>query len=592
MANKTININVPVLARVEGEGALELKISNQHIDELRLRIYEPPRYFEKFLEGRDYYDLPDTVARICGICPVAYQMSAIHAIDAIFDIKATGWIREMRRLMYCGEWLQSHSLHIHMLAVPDFLGFNNVIEMAAVYPGEVNRGLRLQSLGNDLISLLGARSVHPLGVRTGGFYKAPATAAAHELLQRLKIALADAVDLVKWTTALELPDDNQDFTSVALRHTEEYPLNEGRLVSDKGLDIGIAEYQQHFKESHIPHSTALHSLLDGKPYLVGPLARLNINHDKLPAETLALVEQLNIRFPSNNMFHSIIARAIEIHFVIIEAIRILENYQKPESAFIDAPVKAGVGYGCTEAPRGILWHRYELDNAGKITSAIIIPPTSQNQARIEEDIKVSLESLGLDKNEDVLRLHAEKVIRNYDPCISCATHFLKLDLQRAEVHVTQAASLDKKAIRRIKVIGIGSPFGEDKLGWDIVDLLIQDTSRIWNSDRELTFHILDRPGPLLLEHLKNTDKVILVDAIHNTRHTHNLIRIGIDQLDQAGTLISSHGLGIKESLLLAKTLGQLPETIILGIEASIDMTTQEMESCKEKLIETIKQELD
>jgi len=252
MSKRTININVPVLARVEGEGALELKIHDQQIDELRLRIYEPPRYFEKFLEGRNYYDIPDAVAHICGICPVAYQMSAVHAIESIFHIETSSWTHAMRRVMYCGEWLQSHSLHIHMLAAPDFLGFSSIIEMAEQYAAEVRRGLMLQTLGNELIALFGGRSVHPVGVRTGGFYKAPSREHIGQILVRLRTALPAAEALVGWTASLDLPDDEQDFVCVALRHATEYPLNEGRIVSDHGLDIGIDEYEAHFREFQAP----------------------------------------------------------------------------------------------------------------------------------------------------------------------------------------------------------------------------------------------------------------------------------------------------------------------------------------------------
>ncbi|NNF96557.1 MAG: Ni/Fe hydrogenase subunit alpha, partial [Halobacteria archaeon] len=170
---RNISIKVPVLTRVEGEGALQLQIKNGVIQDLQLRIYEPPRLFEKLLEGREPNEVIDMVARICGICPVAYQMTAVQALESLFDVSVTPWVRAMRRVFYCGEWLQSHALHIHMLAAPDFLGYNNIIEMAADHPATVRRGLRLQSLGNDLITLFGARSVHPVGAQVGGFYHAP-----------------------------------------------------------------------------------------------------------------------------------------------------------------------------------------------------------------------------------------------------------------------------------------------------------------------------------------------------------------------------------------------------------------------------------
>jgi sulfhydrogenase subunit alpha len=426
---RRIAINVPALARVEGEGALDVVIENGAITDLKLRIYEPPRLFEKLLEGREYAEVPDMVARICGICPVAYQMSAAHAIESILGIEPGPWVRAMRRVFYCGEWIESHSLHIHLLAAPDFLGFTSITEMAKVYPNEVRRGLRLQALGNELIKLFGARSVHPVGAKVGGFHHAPAVEQVRVLCDKLRAALPEAVALVRWAASLKLPDEVQRFTSVALRHAAEYPMNEGHIVSDRGLDIAIDEFDRHFREHQVPHSTALHCLLDGEPYLVGPLARVNLNRDRFPDEVQAILTETGIPWPSGNMFHSIVARAVEIYYALGEAVRILDAYRMPDAPGVTSlTAVAGVGYGCTEAPRGLLWHRYELDGAGHIVSARIVPPTSQNQARIEENLHQALVMQGLDQAQEDLRFHCEQVIRNYDPCISCATHFLDLRL--------------------------------------------------------------------------------------------------------------------------------------------------------------------
>ncbi len=429
---RDITLTVPVLARVEGEAALSLVVRAGRIETLQLRIFEPPRLFEKFLEGRDYTEVPDMVARICGICPVAYQMSAVQAIEEIFGVEPTPWIRDMRRVFYCGEWLQSHSLHIHLLALPDFLGFGGAVDMAAKYPAEVRRGLRLQGLGNDIIRLFGARSVHPVGARVGGFHRSPAVSEVETLLGKLRSALPEAETLVRWIASLKLPQVGQDFVSVALRHPNDYPLYEGRLASDRGLDAPIADFEKRFAEHQVPHSTALHCLHDGRPYLVGPLARLNLNAERLPPATRALLKETGLRLPSRNLYHSIIARALEMHCAIVEAIRLLENYSMPESPYVETMPRAGVGYGATEAPRGLLWHRYELDESGKVKAARIVPPTSQNQARIEEDLRKALEAQGLDQPEEKLRWTSETVIRNYDPCISCATHFLDLRVERRE----------------------------------------------------------------------------------------------------------------------------------------------------------------
>ncbi|QDZ27107.1 Ni/Fe hydrogenase subunit alpha [Noviherbaspirillum sp. UKPF54] len=428
---REVSIRVPVLARVEGEGALEIDIRDGSIADLRLRIFEPPRFFEKFLEGRAYHEVPDMVARICGICPVAYQMSAVHALESIFGVDPGPWVRAMRRVMYCGEWIESHCLHIHLLAAPDFLGYGSVIEMARDYPDEVRRGLALQALGNDLIRMLGARSVHPVGVRVGGFHKAPDMETVTALRERIRAALPQAEALLAWTAGLPMQGGDQQFACVALRHASEYPMNEGRIVSDRGLDIGAGEYDRFFLERHIPHSTALHSLLQGQPYLVGPLARVNLNHDRLSPPVADALRAAPVRFPSHNPYHGIVARAAEVYDALWEALRLLDGYALPESPYAEVVPRAGVGFGCTEAPRGLLWHRYETNDDGSIRTSRIVPPTSQNQARIEQDLRLSLQAFGLEHSDDALRRLGEQVIRNYDPCISCATHFLKLDVRRA-----------------------------------------------------------------------------------------------------------------------------------------------------------------
>jgi len=577
MPTETIKINVPVLARVEGEGALDLTIENNQITDLKLRIYEPPRYFEKFLEGRNYYDVPDTVARICGICPVAYQMSATHALESIFGVEISPWLHAMRRLFYCGEWLQSHSLHIHLLAAPDFLGFNSVIEMSAKYGDEVRRGLKLQAIGNDLVTLFGARSVHPVGVKVGGFSHAPSLEETSPLLQRVTDAKQDAVDLIHWLDSLGLPDDKQDFVSVALQHDDEYPFNEGRLVSDNGLDIPISDFENHFKEMHVEQSTALHCLLDGKPYLVGPLARINLNAAQLPTEVRQVMRGLKTQFPSNNMFHSIIARAIEIYFALVEAERLLSNYEPTDQPCMDVTIKAGTGYGCTEAPRGILWHRYDVDADGCISKAVIVPPTSQNQPRIEQDLKDSLIHFGLDQPKADLQLHAEKVIRNYDPCISCATHFLDLKLVRDGISENTSTTFSHADLSATAIIGIGSPNSGDELGWQMIDRLSEKEKFVQHKQQGLTLLKLDRPGIALGEAISPYEHVLIIDALKPEETSQPFVCIHAEQLTPAPGNLSSHATGVPESIALLASLDQLPAQLaVIGIA-----------DCKDEFIEKI-----
>lgn len=430
MSKRKITIDVPSLARVEGEGALHLKIEQGVLQYLQFKIYEPPRFFEKFLEGRHYTEVPDVVARICGICPVAYQVSAVNALESLFEVELTPWVKQMRRLLYCGEWIQSHSLHVHLLALPDYFAEDSVLGLAAKYPEEVKRGFAIQEAGNRLIKFLGGRSVHPVGLQVGGFHKAPSREAAAELLEYIESVLPDAVAMAEWVAAVPLPDDKQDFNAVALT-SEDYPFEAGRLRSDSGLDLIESQYEDHFKEQQSPHSTALWSLLEDDDYLVGPLARLNLNVESLPPFLSELLAKLGNPFPSRNMFHSMLARAVEVCFALHQSAEILKQYQMPDSPSVPVNVKPGTGCGWSEAPRGLLWHRYEVDENGIILAAKIVPPTSQNQARIEKDLTQSLQKFGFERPDHELRLHSEKVIRNYDPCISCATHFLSLTTERS-----------------------------------------------------------------------------------------------------------------------------------------------------------------
>ena len=428
MKSKTIKVDY--LARVEGEGALYVKIKDNSVVDVKLKIFEPPRFFEAFLRGRNYSEAPDITARICGICPIAYQMSAVHAMEDAFGVKVDGQIRALRRLVYCGEWIESHTLHVYMLHAPDFLGYADAIQMAKEHPKVVQRGLQLKKIGNEIVSLLGGREIHPINVRVGGFYKVPSRQELVPLAEKLKWARDAALETVHWTARLNFPDFEQDYEFVALRHPDEYPFNEGRLVSNKGLDISVHEYDDHFIEEHVQHSNALHSVLKERgAYFVGPLARYNLNFDRLSPLAQEAARAAGLSSVCLNPFKSIIARSVEILYACDEALRIIDQYDKPEKPAVQVEPRAATGYGCTEAPRGILYHRYRVDDKGVILDAKIVPPTSQNQKTIETDLWQFVPEY-LNLSHDQLTWRCEQAIRNYDPCISCATHFLKLHVER------------------------------------------------------------------------------------------------------------------------------------------------------------------
>jgi coenzyme F420-reducing hydrogenase alpha subunit len=435
MKNQTIKVDY--LARVEGEGAILVKIKGGEITEVKFNIFEPPRFFEAFLRGRKYSEAPDITSRICGICPIAYQMSSVHAMENVFGVTVDGQLRELRRLIYCGEWIESHVLHIYMLHAPDFLGYEDAIQLAKDYPEVVKKGLQLKKAGNDIVALLGGREIHPINVRVGGFYRVPSKKELAPLAEKLKWARDAAIDTVKWTATLPFPDFEQDYEFVSLRHPDEYPFNEGRIVSSKGLDIAVKEYEFSFEEEHVSHSNALHSVLKGSDaYFVGPLARFNINFDKLSPIAQEASKEVGVLPEVRNPFKSIIVRAVETIYACDEALRIISQYEPPDKPYVEIPHhpplekggRGGFGFGCTEAPRGMLYHRYRIGADGLINDAKIVPPTSQNQRIIEDDLRNFVtKNISLPKEE--LTWKCEQTVRNYDPCISCATHLLKIDFE-------------------------------------------------------------------------------------------------------------------------------------------------------------------
>jgi len=428
MRNRTIKVEA--LARVEGEGGLYVKMRGDTVVDVKLRIYEPPRFFEAFLRGRDFRETPDITARICGICPIAYQMSSAQAMERVCGVKVEGPVRALRRLIYCGEWIESHALHVYLLHAPDFLGYESAIHLAQDHPDIVKRALELKKIGNELMILLGGREIHPINVRVGGFYSVPTRKDLEPFVEKLKWAREASLETVRLVATFPFPDFEQDYEFVALRHPDEYAITEGRLVSNKGLDIDIGEYDEHFVEEHVQHSTSLHSRLKERgPYFAGPLARYNLNFDKLSPLAQQAAREAGLGPVCRNPFQSIIVRSVEILYACDEALRIIEEYEMPDKPAVEVRPRAGTGFGCTEAPRGILYHRYTIDIDGIILDAKIVPPTSQNQKTIEDDVDHFVRQ-NVTLPEDKLTWMCEQAIRNYDPCISCATHFLRLHIER------------------------------------------------------------------------------------------------------------------------------------------------------------------
>jgi sulfhydrogenase subunit alpha len=420
-----------VLARVEGEGAMEVRIRDGQVQDVRLRIYEPPRFFEAFLRGRRFTEVPDITARICGICPVAYQMSSIAAMEDLCGIHVPPQVGALRRLLYCGEWIESHVLHVFMLHAPDFLGYGNAFEMARDHGAIVEQALALKKAGNTIMRVVGGREIHPINVRVGGFYRAPSRAELAPVVEELERAREFALQAVGFTASLPTPDFEEDYVFVALSDPEVYAIEGGRLASSTGLDLAPSQFEEHMVEEHVEHSTALHSRLrDGTRYLVGPLARYALNRDQLSPVAREAADAAGLEPVCRNPFRSIVVRAVEILYALDEALRLIEAYEPPDPPGVEVVPRAGVGHGWTEAPRGMLWHRYAIDDEGTILDAKIVPPTSQNQGRIEQSLHGFVQE-HVDLDDEELRLRCEQAVRSYDPCISCATHFLRLEIDRA-----------------------------------------------------------------------------------------------------------------------------------------------------------------
>ncbi len=423
-------LEVHGLARVEGEGALRVVVRGGQVAEVALSIFEPPRFFEALLRGRRHDEAPDITARVCGICPVAYQTSACAAMEQACGVRVEGQIAALRRLLYCAEWIQSHALHIHLLHAPDFLGCQDAVGLAQFDRAAVERGLRLKRTGNLLMETVGGRAIHPVNVRLGGFHRAPGRAELEALRPHLEQAVEDAAATISWVAKFDFPDVEQDYLFVSLVGDGRYPIESGRVGTSHGWDLAVEEFEPLVIEDHVERSTALHARLEGRdPYLTGPLARYALNSERLPEEVRRAAGAAGLGAVCRNPFQSIVVRAVELLYACQEALRLIDGYQPPDPPAVEVSARAGAGTGGSEAPRGLLLHRYEIDAEGIIRAARLVPPTSQNQLSIEADLRRVVED-GLQLPDPELTWRCEQAVRNYDPCISCAAHFLEVSVER------------------------------------------------------------------------------------------------------------------------------------------------------------------
>lgn len=431
---KSVTIDVKHVTRVEGHGNISVNVKDGEITQLELQIVESPRFFEALLRGRRWYEAPHITCRVCGICSVGHTSASVKAIEAATGIEITEQTRMLRKLIFCGEILQSHLLHLYFLAVPDFLGVGSVIPLASTHPDVVKRALRLKRLANDICGTVGGRHIHPIAVHVGGFTHLPKPDELIGLKRRLEASRADLRATVELFATLEVPSFERKTEYLSLKElgNGEYAFYDGKIVSTlKTGPTEVRDYRTRAIETVVQHSTAKHSRSENSPsYMVGALARFNNHAEQLRPAARKVAGLLGLKPICYNPFHNNTAQLVECVECTEHAIELIDTMLTrglKEEPLVE-PTRFGTGAGSADVPRGILFHEYELDEGGKIAGANLVIPTAQNYANIEADMRAMVPGLlkaGMTKEEITLRL--EMLVRAYDPCISCSTHLLKIN---------------------------------------------------------------------------------------------------------------------------------------------------------------------
>jgi sulfhydrogenase subunit alpha len=421
----THTINLNHITKIEGHANLHVKIKDNKIEECKLSSIEGSRYFEGLLKGKHYFEAHEITSRICGVCSCAHTIAAVTAIEHALDIKASSQTIELKKLLTLGERIRSHAAHLYFLALPDYLGYESALAMLPKYKNEVKRALRLMKLGNKIVKVIGGRDLHPVSITVGGVLKVPSKKDLLELAKELKELKPDAIETAKLFGSLDVPDFHNDCEYYSLHHETEYPMIEGDLISQKSR-FKQYEYLDYFKEYHESYSTANFVVKEDKSYIVGAISRFNNNFDKLSKDTKKIIKESKFKFPNDNPFVNNFCQAAELIHCFDHTIEICETLDPKKEIPIIPNLKKGRGVAAIEVPRGILFHEYELDDKGIITKANIITPTAQNLKNIEDNIRNFIPTVLHLKDENKINLEIEKLIRSYDPCFSCSTHFLKV----------------------------------------------------------------------------------------------------------------------------------------------------------------------
>lgn len=414
------------ISRIEGEGGIDLFVSRDgELEDVKVNIFEPPRFFEAFMVGRKYDELMELAARICGICPVSHEISALRAVEDALSVEVSDTTRRLRKMMAMSAYVSSHILSIYFLTIPDYYGCKDIIEVAKENTTLLKRGLELKKLGNDLTQLIGGKSVHPVTAVVGGFTNKISKTDANAIKKSFIRAKDEVLESISVFKELDIPKFERKCEHIAISRKDGYAINEGELASTEGIKAKQSDYRQFILETQVPHSTAKHSIVNERSsYLVGPLARVNINFDQLSSDAKQAARDAGLRVPSFSPFDSPLARIVEVVHSMDECVAILETMPYDEEPM---PVEggAGEGYAITEAPRGVNYHNYSINRNGLVTKADIVPPTCQNYRNMENDLRKFVPPM-LDLPEAEIAQKCQMLIRTYDPCISCSVHAVRI----------------------------------------------------------------------------------------------------------------------------------------------------------------------
>lgn len=423
-----VKVDVHYLTRVEGHGNIKVDIANGQIKECKLEIVEAPRFFEAMLQGRHYNEAALITSRICGICSVGHQMASIHATEDAFGIKISEQEKLLRRLMNCGEYFESHVLHIYFLAVPDFVGAKSVLPLVKTHKEVVLQALKLKKLGHYVGDVIGGRLIHAMATNVKAMTKIPTKEILEDIILKLKDAKKELKIGIKTLQSLKLPHFERETEYISLYKKGEYALLEGNIFSSDTGETTYKNYRQLTNEFLVDHSTAKHAKHNRDSFMVGALARFNNNHEWLSRDAKQAAEDLGLKAPCYNSYMNTVAQFVELFHIADDAIDAAEKLLNMNLKLEDRnfTVKAGIGVGAVEVPRGILYHEYSYDDKGFMQKANCIIPTGQNLNNIENDFKALLPNI-LAKSKEEITLMLEMMVRAYDPCISCSSHILDVE---------------------------------------------------------------------------------------------------------------------------------------------------------------------